>query len=434
MPRCVQTVTFGVTRSLPGRLILDVRYVSTRGVKLHSTLNYNEPDFRFNGLMQALSVTRAGGDHPMFDRMLNGLNLGPGIGIVGRDVTGSEALRRHASFRSNIANGDFRAVANTLNTANIGVNVPAGETIAGATLRSSGLFPENFITANPQFTTMEMRNNSDTSTYHSMQTQLTMRPARGVTYQTTWTWSRATGVAGNTPTGGGITAAYRDFLNRNADYTVAAFYRVHDFRGYGTFELPFGPGKWLGANTGGFFAHLIEGWQLGTIFNVSSGAPLNVIARNTINRSGTPDIVGAFPRDGSVLWGSTFGNFFSEEFRRVPDPSCANVAANLRLFCTNTAIADAKGNIILQNAAPGQLGTLGLRPVYGPGSWDMNANLQKTIRMTESRNLTFRLDATNIFNHPTPGNPNLDINSGTFGEITSKTGNRTLAAQIRFAF
>jgi hypothetical protein len=54
------------------------------------------------------------------------LNFGTGIGVIGRDVSGSEALRRHASFRADIANGNFRAVANTLNTANIGVTVPAG--------------------------------------------------------------------------------------------------------------------------------------------------------------------------------------------------------------------------------------------------------------------------------------------------------------------
>jgi hypothetical protein len=430
----VQTFTLGVTRSLPANMIFDVRYMGTRGVKLHSTLNYNEPDFRFNGLMDALTLTRAGGDHPLFDQMLGGLNLGGGIGVVGRDVTGSEALRRHATFRTNIANGDFRAVANSLNTTNIGVRVPAGETIAGATLRSSGLFPENFIVANPQFANMEMRNNSDTSTYHSMQTQLTMRPASGVTYQGTWTWSRATGVAGNTPTGGGITAAYRDFLNRNADYTVADFHRSHAFRGYGTFELPFGPGKLLGGNAGGLVARLIEGWQFGTIFNLSTGAPLNIVARNTINRAGTPDIVGDFKREGGIVWGSQFGNYFSQEYQRVPDPSCANVATRLQSYCTNTAIADAGGAIILQNAAPGELGSLGLRPIYGPGSWDIDANVQKRIQIGESRSLTVRIDASNIFNHPTPGNPNLDINSGTFGQITTKTGSRTLAGQLRLEF
>ena len=88
----------------------------------------------------------------------------------------------------------------------------------------------------------------------------------------------------------------------------------------------------------------------------------------------------------------------------------------------------------LRNAPPGQLGTLGLRPIEGPGSWSFDANVQKSIRVHESRNLTFRLDASNVFNHPTPGNPNLNINTGTFGQITMKTGNRSLQALVRFEF
>jgi hypothetical protein len=426
--------TFGVTRSLPAKMFLDVRYVGTRGVKLHSTINYNEPDFRFNGLMEALTITRAGGNSPLFDQMFAGLNFGSGIGVVGTAVTGSEALRRSTAFRGPLANGDFRAIANTLNTTNIGVNVPAGSTIAGATLRSSGAFAENFITANPQFGAMEMRNNTDQSTYHSLQTQVTMRPTNGITFQGTWTWSRATGVMGSTPDGGGITATYRDFLNRAADYTVADFHRLHDFRAYGTFQLPFGPGKLFAGNTGGWIARAIEGWQLGTIVNVSSGSPLSVSAINTINRSGTPDLVGAFPREGKVEWGTDFGRYLDQQYTRVPDPACAQVASNLTAFCTNTALADANGNIVLQNAAPGQLGTLGLNPIYGPGRWEMDANIQKTFRTSETTNLTVRVDSNNVFNHPNPGNPSLNLNAGTFGQINIKTGNRSLAAQLRFVF
>jgi hypothetical protein len=432
----VQTFTLGITRSLPGNMLLDVKYLGTRGVKLHSSINYNEPDFQNNGLLQALNITRAGGNAPLFDQMFNGLNFGAGIGVVGQAVTGSEALRRHASFRADIANGNFRAVANTLNTANIGVAIPAGQTIAGATLRSSGLFPENFITANPQFGVMEMRDNSDSSNYHSMQTQLTMRPKHGVTYQATWTWSRATGVAPPTGDGGGTTETYRDFMHRHADYTVAGFQRTHNIRGYATFELPFGPGRLIGSNSNGVLARVIEGWQLGSIFDFSTGAPLNVVATTTINRTGTPDIVGNFPRTGQVVWGNPFGTYFSQTLYRVTDPACANVSSVLSAFCSNTAIAtDPDGkNLILQNAAPGQLGTLGLNPIYGPGSWNFDANLQKKIRIGEARSVAIRLDARNIFNHPTPGNPNLNINSGTFGQITTKTGNRTLAGQVRLEF
>ena len=106
----VQTFTMSVTRSLPGSLVLDVRYVGTRGVKLHSSINYNEPDFQNNGLLQALTITRSGGNAPIFDQMFNGLNFGAGIGVVGQNgVTGSEALRRHASFRTDIANGNFQS-------------------------------------------------------------------------------------------------------------------------------------------------------------------------------------------------------------------------------------------------------------------------------------------------------------------------------------
>ena len=165
----------------------------------------------------------------MFDKMLGGLNLAPASESSARDVTGSEALRRHASFRTLIANGDFAAVARLLNTTNIGTVQPAGQTIAGGTLRSSGLFPENFFVANPQFSTVNYRNNSDSSNYHSVQTQLTFRPTRGITAQFTHTWSRAMGVTGSTPDGGGITGDYRDILNRNADYTVQALHRAPRF-------------------------------------------------------------------------------------------------------------------------------------------------------------------------------------------------------------
>jgi hypothetical protein len=425
----VQTFTLGVTRSLASNLTMDVRYTGTRGVKLHSQgYNLNDADIRNNGLLQALEITRAGGNAEVFDRMLRDLNFGTGIGVVGRDVAGSEALRRHASFRTNIANGNFVAVARLLNTTNIGTVQPAGQITNGGLLRSSGLFPENFIVTNPQFNTITLRTNSDSSIYHSLQTQVTLRPTHGVSYQATYLWSRSLGVT---------TSGVRDLWNRDADYTRLPSDRTHSFRSYGTFELPFGPGRLFGGNRSGWLARTIEGWKVGTIFNLTSGAPLNVSGQTTLYSAGTPDVVGNFIRDGKVRWpdsGGIFGSFFPDEYQRPTDPSCATIAASLRTFCTNTALADANGNIILRNAAPGQPGTLGLRPIEGPGRWDLDANIHKSIRIQESKSLTFRVDAQNLFNHPTPGNPNVNINSGTFGQITTKTGNRTLQAQVRLDF
>ena len=452
----VETFTLGITRALTSNLTLDVKYLGDRGMKLHSSMNLNEADFRNNGLLQALAVTRAGGDAPMFDQMFKGLNLGSGV--VGTAVSGSEALRQNSSFRTFIANGDFASVARLLNTTNVGTVQPRGQVINGGTLRSSGLFPENFIVANPQFSTLNYRSNSDSSNYHSLQAQVTVRKTHGISYRATYTWSRALATSGGVNSGGVFNGTYRDLLNRRADYTLQPTQRLHDFRSFGTFELPFGPGRLLGANTSGWFARLIEGWDAGAIINLTSGAPLLVpggqtiyglstlvggtppsrVDGTTVTGAGAPDIVGVFPRQGKVTWpltqGNAFGNFFPQQYQRVLDPACGGVASSIASFCTLSALADSSGKIVLRNAAPGQLGSLGLNPLTGPGLWSFDANILKTVKIEESKTLTLRVDAHNLFNHPTPADPNLNINSGTFGEINSKFGNRTLQGQIHFQF
>jgi hypothetical protein len=151
--------------------------------------------------------------------------------------------------------------------------------------------------------------------------------------------------------------------------------------------------------------------------------------------TGTPDVVGPLSRKGHTTWTGVFGNYFGDQqYQRVADPACANVASVLAAFCTDSAIADGSGRIVLQNAKPGQLGSLGLKPIYGPGVWNLDANLVKKIQIAESKNLAVRIDAANLFNHPNLGNPTLDINSGTFGQIITKTGFRTIAGQVRFEF
>jgi hypothetical protein len=70
------------------------------------------------------------------------------------------------------------------------------------------------------------------------------------------------------------------------------------------------------------------------------------------------------------------------------------------------------------------------------GTWSLDGNLGKTFRITESKALQVRVDATNIMNHPTPGNPNLSLATATtdFGSITTKTGTRSFQGQVRFTF
>jgi hypothetical protein len=60
--------------------------------------------------------------------------------------------------------------------------------------------------------------------------------------------------------------------------------------------------------------------------------------------------------------------------------------------------------------------------------------LSKKVSLGETRSFTLRADAINVLNRPIWGNPNLNINSNTFGRITTATGNRTLTFNARVDF
>jgi hypothetical protein len=78
--------------------------------------------------------------------------------------------------------------------------------------------------------------------------------------------------------------------------------------------------------------------------------------------------------------------------------------------------------------------------------------LSKEIRITEGKSMQFRVDVTNIFNHPTPGgsatattpgavtyyasNPALNLaGASTYvGDLNAKAGQRSFQARLRFSF
>jgi len=71
------------------------------------------------------------------------------------------------------------------------------------------------------------------------------------------------------------------------------------------------------------------------------------------------------------------------------------------------------------------------------GRWSLDGNLAKTFQISESKSVQLRIDAINIFNHPTPIDPTgFGFNSfnDNFGQITSKGGSRTFQAKLRVSF
>jgi hypothetical protein len=441
-----QNLTLSLTRSITSNLTMDVRYVGTLSRKQwNPVFNINIPNFLYNGLKEAFDAARAGRESALLDQIFRGINLGASVGTVGANgLTGAEALRRDTRFNVNLANGNYSAVAATLNTLTyspaLNPSLPVfGASDLGTVLRVNG-FPDNFIVANPQFGNVNLITNDFSTNYHSLEAQITLRQWHGLYLQSTYTWSRNLGTGG--PFGLGPT--YTNPVNRHADYSIQTDTRVHDFRTNGTLALPMGPGKLLFRGSSGVLARIIESWQTGFIVNLNSGAPMTIAANNSLYGNARPDIVGPFPlKGGSVTFKGTppaNGSYWTPgSFTVVKDPQCNAIAASLQSLCTLNAITDSEtGQILLQNAQPGTVPTLGLGSVYGPGRWRFDANISKSIKITESKTLQFRLDASDVLNHPEPNAPSLNI-AGTaatnFGVISGKNNlHRQLQAQLRFNF
>jgi hypothetical protein len=176
------------------------------------------------------------------------------------------------------------------------------------------------------------------------------------------------------------------------------------------------------------------------IIQLSAGTPTSITAGTTLYANSVPDLVGNFdPAQGKVQWqnGALNGNYFGDVYKKTTDPQCGAIAAALRSVCTLSAITDASGNIVLQNPKPGQRGNLGQNVIEQPGTWTFDAGFGKRFKIRESKAFTVRMDAQNVFNHPQPANPTLDINSATpFGNISTKlaTSVRTFQGQLRLEF
>jgi hypothetical protein len=495
----VQNFNLSATRSLSENLSMNVRYIGSIAGKQPSRINLNTPNVYHNPeLFGALELTRAGGNAPLFDQMLAGLNLNNGVagyGPVGTTTNGvlqhgSAHLRRNPAIAPHLANGNFAQVAVLLNgngsnmpaTGAIGgfLNLPTGLTGVGARLLRNGCdriaagqatvgpanpsamrcFPENYLRANPQLGNAFLGNNSASSNYHSLQAQVQFRPSKGLMYMATYTWSKSLGVPGLASFGSGVLDPdYSDPSDTSYDYSYTNLHRTHDFRATGSFELPTGPGKPLFGNSSGWLARLMEGWQTSVIVTLNSGARTDVSSTYLSNAGvalptgvyggSVPDIARSWPSllIKDATWVDGYGSYLPGPFLTVPDPQCLAVttADNLRTSCTLSALAamnfldGSPGDIVLKNPKPGTRGTLGRGAMELPGMWNFDANLSKMFVVSESgwiRTIQLRFDATNVLNHPNPGYPDLNINSGApFGIIFAKGDlARSLQGQVRVNF
>jgi hypothetical protein len=429
----VQNWNLTIQRELFKDYVLEVRYVGNKGTKLVRGVNINETNIfaasNNETLLSAYNAVRSGGDSAFLDRVFNGINLGSGV-VNGTTVRAGAGLRTNSNTRGFFSSNSVGGFANYLNTTTNFLNV------RGALLRNAGL-PENFFVGNPQFAGANLTGNFANSTYHSFQAEVLKRFANGLTFQSNYTWSKALGEEEGAAQE--QLDSFRDGRNRRLEKRLMSFHVPHVFRNSAIYELPFGPGrKFLGSGPS-FISRLVERWQFGVIYNQFAGSPLGLTSgQSTFNQftDNTPNLVGDFPSNSGKIKKTDNGVVFFDGLKQVTDPSVASIttAQGLQALSTLLAITDANGKLLLTNPTPGTLGSLQQLYLTSPGSFRLDANLVKRIKLRESWNFELRLDAIGLTNTPMYSTFNTDINSTNFGRVTASDGERLFVVGLRLNF
>ena len=252
-----------------------------------------------------------------------------------------------------------------------------------------------------------------TSSYHGGTVSLTKRARSGLTYKTSYTFSKVLDMNSGLLSGQHqneppiILNRYNLKLNKGiASYSIA-----HQFNTNFLYQLPFGSGKAFGSGATGWVDKLIGNWQWNGIVSVQSGFPITPLVGS--NRSG----------DGNG---------------RNPDPPNWNPNFKGKVILGVDEFKKS-GHYLDPNAfvlpLAGTYGNVARGALRGPGFFNVNTSLFKRIPLKERLNMQFRVEAFNVLNHANFRYPELIIFSGndfagSAGVIPS-TANRE--RQIQFA-
>jgi hypothetical protein len=258
------------------------------------------------------------------------------------------------------------------------------------------------------------------SGYDALQFEFKKRTGSGLTADFSYVLSKS---IGNTVSAFSESAYYsfiQDPTNLGeAAKTLTTYDQKHVFKGYLSFELPFGHGKRFLANQHGFAGGLASGWTLGTIFHYNSGNP--IFGFFSSNYYAYPDWTVTYMNYApgtSTHWGGHF----------VP-PTGANPTPAADQYFNPSSIT---------NPTYGQLG-------QGPARTDAlrgfakayeNASLIKYFSMgaNERFKLQLRLEFYNIFNRHYLGDPVFNPSSNQFGYVTGATNDPPRQGQFGARF
>jgi hypothetical protein len=228
------------------------------------------------------------------------------------------------------------------------------------------------------------------------------RLQKGISLQATYVYSHSIDNASSIG-GSGRCCAQND-ADLAAEESNSSFDVRHKLTGSWIIELPFGPNRAF-LNKGGVWAKIMDGYSVSGTYTLATGM------YQTPNYAGTPIEIAV----GSQ--GSLRPNL-------VPGQSIKGAGTLKHWFNTAAFVAPPVGTY----------GNASRNSIELPGTVAVNGSLSRTIPMGDTRSFEVRITANNVFNTVQYSGVDTQINSGTFGQVTSAAAMRSLSYVARFRF
>jgi hypothetical protein len=282
---------------------------------------------------------------------------------------------------------------------------------AAFTYQVNGLNGPVAFYSNPYSLASNLISNYSNSSYNALQFEIRHRTRRGLQFQANYTYGKVLSDADGTAQH--RFEEFRDPANGKIDRARTTFDLTHAIKANAIYDLPIGQGHHADVVR---LRRLLTGWSASGLLTWQSGTPFSVLSgRGTLLR----DYRSANNTAASTVGKAELDNVLS--FRQTgagPYFVGASAIGSDGLGVSPDGSPSFPGQVFFHPAV-GQIGGLQQRMFSGPWTFNLDFAVLKTTRITERHALELRMEATNVFNHPTWFVDDQLIGSPSFGRITS---------------
>jgi hypothetical protein len=260
------------------------------------------------------------------------------------------------------------------------------------------------------------------SNYNSLQTTINKQFSNGLLFSFNYVWSH---FLDDQDSGGwgsrGGTQYWQVGNNPSASYGDSNFDIPNAYKGYVSYELPFGKGKtYLNGHT--WADEAVGGWRIAGTMITQSGSPFTVVNNTNSNQN----ITGCATNDGGTATGGDVNNGCNWFPNIVASTHISNRGPSEWFNTAAFANAWTAGS-----GLPFAFGDEGRNSLRGPRLTVFNLSFAKGFSFGERVRLELRSDWVNVFNHPSLNLPGQSFGGSNFGEINEATLGAGVAVAAR---